>query len=263
MTIESSRESNVGSGTPTGTALILGATSAIAHEVAKQYAAQGADLFLVGRDQNKLNTIAADLSARGAKHVDTFALDLNHFDRHAELIDTAERTLGRLDAVLIAHGTLGDQQLSQASVNAALHELNTNFISYVSLLTLIANKLEVQKSGTLAVISSVAGDRGRASNYVYGAAKAGVTAFVSGLRARLGKVGVKVVTVKPGFVDTPMTAGMKKNPLYASAASVGKQIHAAMNKSGTGGVLYTPFFWRFIMGIIRTVPESVFSKLKF
>jgi short-subunit dehydrogenase len=159
----------------------------------------------------------------------------------------------------MAHGTLGDQQASQASVELTLQELQTNFISAVSLLTLIANYMEGQRRGAIAVISSVAGDRGRASNYVYGSAMAAKTAFLQGLRNRMAKCGVAVLTVKPGFVDTPMTAHVPKNALFADPADVGKRIYQAM-KAGQD-VIYVPFFWRYIMLIIIHLPEFIFKRL--
>ncbi|MEP7288151.1 MAG: SDR family oxidoreductase [Chloroflexota bacterium] len=240
--------------------MIIGATSAIAHETAKCFAADGADLYLVARSADRLAVVADDLKVRGAKRVETFVLDLTDLSRHQELFDTAWAAFGTLDMLLIAHGTLGDQQASQKDVALTLQELNTNFISVVSLLTIAANVFEQQRRGCIAVISSVAGDRGRMSNYVYGTAKAGLNAFLQGLRSRLAKVGVAVLTVKPGFVDTPMTAAIKKNPLYADPASVGQSIYRAMKKGQD--VLYVPFFWRPIMLLITNIPESIFKRLK-
>jgi short-subunit dehydrogenase len=239
--------------------LVLGATSAIAHHTLRHFAADGASLFLVGRDPQKLVTVQQDLQVRGAKQVETYALDLNLLEEHPKLLETAIQRLGGLDAVLMAHGTLGDQQASQASVELTLQELQTNFISAVSLLTLIANYMEGQRRGAIAVISSVAGDRGRASNYVYGSAMAAKTAFLQGLRNRMAKCGVAVLTVKPGFVDTPMTAHVPKNALFADPADVGKRIYQAM-KAGQD-VIYVPFFWRYIMLIIIHLPEFIFKRL--
>jgi decaprenylphospho-beta-D-erythro-pentofuranosid-2-ulose 2-reductase len=240
--------------------LILGATSAIAQETAKCFAAQGDELFLVGRNTDKMSAIANDLKVRGAKAVEVLAADLGDLPRHAEIVETAKRQLGGLDAALIAHGTLGDQKKSEADVQDMLQEFNTNGLSYLSLMTLLGNIFAQQGRGTLAVISSVAGERGRGSNYVYGSAKGAVSLFAQGLRNRLSKAGVAVVTIKPGFVDTPMTAGLKKNPLFASAESVGKRVYAAMLKGED--IVYAPFFWSFIMMIIRNIPERVFKKLK-
>jgi short-subunit dehydrogenase len=240
--------------------LIVGATSAIAQEVAKCYAQEKAALCLVGRNADKLGAIAADLKVRGAVQVETLIADLDDLDRHAEVVAAALARLSGIEAALIAHGTLGDQRRSEADVQEMLREFTTNGLSYLSLITLLANHFEAQRRGTLAVISSVAGERGRGSNYVYGAAKGAVSLFTQGVRNRLSKAGVAVVTIKPGFVDTPMTAALKKNPLYASASAVGKRIHAAMRKGED--VVYVPAFWMLIMGLIRNIPERIFKRLK-
>ncbi|PJF44333.1 MAG: short-chain dehydrogenase [Phototrophicales bacterium] len=240
--------------------LIVGATSEIAHETARLFAADHAELFLVGRNPDKLEAVRDDLLVHGAARVETYALDLANLAQHQAMLDTAIETLGGLDAVLIAHGTLTNQQSAQQSVEETLRELNINFLSVVSLLTPLANYFETQKRGSIAVISSVAGDRGRMSNYIYGTAKAGVSTFLQGLRARLQKSGVSVLTVKPGFVDTPMTAHLKKNPLYASPAKVGAAIYKAMKQQRD--VLYTPWFWRYIMLVINNIPEFIFKRTR-
>lgn len=239
--------------------LILGATSAIAHETAKNFAADGADIVVVARNEAKLNLVRDDLQVRGAKSVTAITADLNDLNHHANLLEQVKAMLGGLDAVLVAHGTLGDQAASQASLDTTLQEFTTNGLSYISLLTLLGNHFEAQRQGCIAVISSVAGDRGRGSNYVYGSAKSAVTAFTSGLRNRLSKVDVAVVTIKPGFVDTPMTAHIKKNALFAKPDAVGKRIYQAMLKGE--GVVYVPWFWQYVMMIIRAVPEGIFKKL--
>lgn len=239
--------------------LIVGAGSAIAQETAKCFAKDGAELFLVARDAEKLETIRQDLEVRGAKRITTYTADLDDESRHPDLIRAAVETLGGVDAVLIAHGTLPDQKAVQDDVEKVMAAFNTNALSYLSLLTLLAPRFEAQRHGCIAVITSVAGDRGRGSNYVYGAAKGAVNVFLSGLRARLSKSGVAVVTVKPGFVDTPMTAHLKKNPLYAKPETVGKRIYTAMLKGQN--VVYTPGFWWAIMWIIKHIPESIFKKL--
>ncbi|MBO0780762.1 MAG: SDR family oxidoreductase [Ktedonobacteraceae bacterium] len=239
--------------------LIIGATSALAHEVAKNFARDGAELFLVARNHEKLRAVADDLKVRGAKRSDTYILDLGQLGQHQEMLDQAIHTLDGLDMLLIAHGTLGDQRLSEQNVEEALKEFTNNCTSVISLLTISANYFEKRRQGCIAVISSVAGDRGRGSNYVYGAAKAGVSAFLQGLRNRLAKKNVSVVTIKPGFIDTPMTAHMKKGLLMARADSVGKGVYEAMIKGKD--VVYLPWFWRPIMFIIRSIPESIFKKL--
>jgi len=240
--------------------LIIGAASAIAEAVAREFAAQGAAVFLVGRTPQKLEAIAADLRVRGAAQVGSQCMDATDYPAHAEMLRAADAAMGGLDYALIAHGTLPDQAACAADVNATLTAMDVNATSVISLATLIANHLEQRGSGCLAVISSVAGDRGRASNYVYGSAKAAVTAFCSGLAVRMLAVGVRVLTIKPGFVDTPMTAEFKKGALWASPQAVGQRIHRAMLKEQ--GTVYVPGFWRYIMLIIRHIPEFVFLKLK-
>ena len=240
--------------------LICGATSAIAAETARCFAASHDLLFLAARNPDKLDAIAADLRVRGATRVETSVVDLRDTTRHQELIDECAQRLGGVDAVLIAHGTLPDQTACQASFEAARAELDTNFLSIASLLTVAGNYFERQRAGTIAVISSVAGDRGRQSNYVYGAAKGAVTIFLQGLRNRLHPAGVRVITVKPGFVDTPMTAEFAKNFLWADAATVGRGVHRALSR-GTD-VVYLPWYWRPIMLLIRLVPERVFKRLR-
>ncbi len=240
--------------------LIAGATAALAHEAAKLFARDGAELFLVARTADKLETVKGDLTVRGAKKVETYLLDLGQLDRHQAMFDEAVKSLDGLDAILIAHGTLGDQTASQQSVSLTLQELNTNFMSAVSLATIAANYFEPRKRGTIAVIGSVAGDRGRQSNYIYGTAKGGLDIFLQGLRNRLAKSNVAVVTIKPGLIDTPMTAHLKKGPLMAKPQVVGVDIHKAMQKGQS--VVYTPGFWRYIMLIIRSIPEPVFKRLK-
>lgn len=243
----------------TDSVLIFGATSAIATAVARLFAATGTTLFLVGRSPEKLASLRDDLLVRGAGKVETYEADLADINAHQAIIEVARQSLGTLDHVLVAYGVLGDQQASQRSVETTLHDWQINATSTIALLTLLANELERQHYGTLAVISSVAGDRGRKTNYVYGSAKAAVSAFLSGLRARLSKAGVRVVTIKPGMVDTPMTAHMKKGPLFASPERVGHDIHEAMLRGRD--VVYTPWYWRYVMLIIRLIPEPIFKRL--
>lgn len=239
--------------------LVIGATSTIAHAVSRLYAARGAQLVLVGRDQARLADCAADLQVRGAQRVETLAADANDFAAQPVWIARAFELLQRIDVVLIAHGTLSDQAACEHSVTAMLQEFNTNGLSTLAMLTDIANRMTQQGHGTIAVISSVAGDRGRPSNYVYGSAKAAVSAFLEGLRARLAKSGVQVLTVKPGFVDTPMTAAFKKGALWAKPEQVAQGIVSAIEKRRD--VVYLPWFWRYIMLIIRHIPEFIFKRL--
>lgn len=239
--------------------LIIGASSAIAEAAARLWAVQGASLFLVARKADRLQAIAADLSVRGAAKVGTQIMDATDVAAHAAMFDAALAELGGIDIALIAHGTLPDQKACEASVELTLKEIDNNGLSVIALATRLANLLETQGSGCIAVISSVAGDRGRQSNYVYGAAKGMVTRFLQGLRNRLAKKGVQVLTIKPGFVDTPMTAAFKKGALWAQPDDVARGILAAIEKGKNE--VYLPGFWWLIMAIIRHIPEPIFKKL--
>ena len=239
-------------------ALIIGATSAIAEATARGLAQRGAALYLVGRNAQRVAAIASDLTARGASQVGHEALDVNDFAAHEAMLDRAMRAAGGLDIVLIAHGTLSDQHACEGSVELTMRELSTNALSVVALCTRIAPRLSMQGRGTLAVISSVAGDRGRRSNYVYGSAKALVSAYLSGLRQQLSPAGVQVLTIKPGFVDTPMTAAFAKGPLWASPQRVAAGILSAIENRRD--VVYLPGFWRPVMWIIRMIPEGIFKR---
>jgi len=241
--------------------LIIGATSAIAEATARIFAARGEALFLVARNAERLQAIKADLDVRGAVRTATATLDVADVAAQQAIIDQAERELGGLDIVLIAHGTLSDQGECEKSVAALRREFEVNALSTMALLTILANTFEARRTGTLAVISSVAGDRGRQSNYVYGAAKAAVTAFLSGLRQRLAKSNVDVLTIKPGFVDTPMTANIaNKGALWAKPDAVAAGIARAIDKRRN--VVYLPGFWALIMLVIKHIPEAIFKKLK-
>ena len=239
--------------------LILGATSAIAMAVSRQLVAPNASYFLVGRDQEKLNAVCKDLLTRGAASVTTHAMDLNDTAAHPQMLSTAAGTLGTIDLALLAHGILGDQEQAQASFPAAEAILQTNFLSAVSLITWLANYFESTKQGTLAVISSVAGDRGRKSNYVYGASKGALNVFLAGVRNRIDRAGVHVLTIRPGFVSTPMTAHLRQGLLFASPDTVAKCIVKAIGARKDD--VYAPGFWALIMFVIRSVPESIFKKL--
>ncbi|MBF0620985.1 MAG: SDR family oxidoreductase [Magnetococcales bacterium] len=240
--------------------LIIGATSAIAQAVAHRYAQQGHALFLTGRDPERVATIAADLRVRGAVQVESATLDANQIETHQTVLDHAITAMGSIDTVLIAHGVLNDQQTCQASVEDTLDAFQTNALSAIALLTLLANYMEHNAiKGTLAVISSVAGDRGRQSNYVYGAAKAAKSTFLAGLRNRLHSAGIHVLTIKPGFVDTPMTAHLKKGLLWAQPDDVAAGIVKSIEKRRD--CVYLPGFWWLIMTIIRAIPESLFKRL--
>ena len=240
--------------------LVLGATSGIAEATCRVWAAEGASLFLVARNAEKLAAVAADLKVRGAHFVDTAVADLDDTEKHPELLAHAINSLTGLDVAYLAHGVLGDQTAAEADfTTAAAQILHTNLTAPVSLLTWLANYCVQRKSGVLAVISSVAGDRGRKSNYVYGASKAGLSAFLGGLRNRVDREGVTVLTIKPGPVKTAMTSSMKGSEKFADVNAVAKSITAAI--AAKKDTLYVPGKWQPIMFIIRNIPERLFKKL--
>ena len=240
--------------------LIIGATSAIAQATARSFASSGDAFFLVARNSQRLQAVADDLIVRGAESVETRVLDVLDYARHETLVDEAAECLSGLDLMLVAYGSLPDQSACEASFETARREFEINALSVLPLVTHAANFFEPRRQGAIAVISSVAGDRGRQSNYLYGSAKGTVSLFLQGLRNRLYRSGVNVVTIKPGFVDTPMTREFEKGLLWASPERVAADIHRGLTKKRD--VVYTPWFWRWIMLLIRVVPESVFKRLK-
>jgi short-subunit dehydrogenase len=239
--------------------LVLGATSGIAEATCRIWAQQGASLFLVARNAEKLTAVAADLRTRGAAFVDMAVADLDDTDQHPALLAHAVNALQGLDVAYLAHGVLGDQAAAEQEFNVAAHILHTNFTAPVSLVTWLANFFVQRRSGVIAVLSSVAGDRGRKSNYVYGSSKAGLTAFLAGLRNRIDREGVTVLTIKPGPTKTAMTAAMKGSEKFADVNAVAKSIVAAIDKRADN--LYVPFQWQPIMFVIRNIPDRVFKKL--
>ena len=239
--------------------LIIGASSAIAEATARLFAQRQDRLYLLARNQERLQTMRPDLLQRGAAAVDWGLLDSNDLQLHEKALQDAIDSLGSVDIVLIAHGTLSDQQACEADVELTLQEISTNATSTIALLTRLANTLQTQGHGCLAVISSVAGDRGRQSNYVYGSAKAMLNTFLQGLRNRLHPHGIEVLTIKPGFVDSPMTADFEKGLLWAQPDDVARGIVRAIDKRRHQ--VYVPFFWRYIMLLIRHIPERLFIRL--
>jgi short-subunit dehydrogenase len=240
--------------------LIIGATSAIAAACARAWIAAGARFFLVARDAGRLAQVADDLRARGADVAGTWNLDATDIALHAPALATARSALGKLDIALIAHGTLPDQPSCERDAAQTAAQFTLNATTTIALMTGLANVLEAQRHGTLAVITSVAGERGRASNYVYGSAKAAVSTFCDGLRIRLGRSGVHVVDVRPGFVATPMTAGLPlPAALVASPDEAAGRIVAGIERRAD--VVYAPSFWRWIMLVIRWIPGFVFRRM--
>jgi decaprenylphospho-beta-D-erythro-pentofuranosid-2-ulose 2-reductase len=239
--------------------LVLGATSGIAEATCRIWATQGASLFLVARNAEKLAAVAADLKTRGASFVDTAVADLDDTSQHPSLLTHAINSMGGMDVAYLTHGILGNQPRAELDFAVAEQILHTNFISVVSLLTWLANYCVQRKSGVLAVISSVAGDRGRKSNYLYGASKAGLSAFLGGLRNRIDREGVTVLNIKPGPTRTAMTAGMAGAEKMADVNDTAKAIVAAIEKRVD--TLYVPFKWAPIMFVIQHIPEPIFKKL--
>lgn len=240
--------------------VILGAGSGMAREVERIYAARGDALGLMALEAEEVETLAADLKLRGAARVETRALDLAaEPDPEAVLSEMSEK-LGGIDALILTYGILGVQAEAKADLAQARRILETDFTS--AALWLLAAAKVVKRSGSILVLSSVAGDRGRMSNYIYGAAKSGLALLAQGMAHDYAATGPHVVAVKPGFVITPMTAGLKRGgPLWASAATLAKIIVTAIDKK-RGPIVYAPGFWRLIMLIIRLVPACIFHKTK-
>ena len=243
--------------------LILGAGSAIAEAVARDLAAQGARLALVARNPERLTQMAADLQVRGAPVVAVRSLDLLEIEPTEVLLRAIADEVGGFDTALIAHGVLGDQAEAEESSAAAAALIDVNFTSAALWALALARFLErtCGSKGVVAAIGSVAGDRGRASNFVYGAAKAGLAVLMQGLAHRSARRGgPKAVVYKLGFVDTPMTAGMAKGgPLWSTPEAVAKVIVAGLD--GKKAIVYGPWFWRFVMLIIRLAPQPLMAKV--
>jgi decaprenylphospho-beta-D-erythro-pentofuranosid-2-ulose 2-reductase len=242
--------------------VVLGALSAIAEATARIYAAEGAAILLAARNTERLAATADDLRARGAALVEIAGIDLDAegVNAAAHLAAWSDR-LGGIDHVHLVYGYLGDQATASRDQAELQKILSVNFTSAALWCEAAANVFRQQQHGSLVVITSVAGDRGRQSNYAYGAAKGGLSLFVQGLAHSLAAVRARAVSVKLGFVDTPMTQGLPKGgPLWATPETVAPMIRRAADAGGP--IQYGPWFWRFIMLIIRTVPAFVFHKTK-
>jgi short-subunit dehydrogenase len=241
--------------------LILGATSPIARALAAEFAREdGADLYLAARDAAEGNRVAQDLSVRSERAVHSGTFDAADYNSHPDFVRGVIERLGGLDGIVVAFGTLGDETTAQSDPAEALKTIAANFTGAVSIMTLAAEHLKAQGHGFIIVLASVAGDRGRAKNYVYGSAKGALALFTGGLRGRLANSGVHVMTVKLGFVDTRMTYGQESG-LTASPAQAAQKIHAKWRRGAE--VVYIPSFWRPIMAAIRMVPERFFKRLSF
>ena len=237
--------------------LIIGAKSDIAKEVAREYAKNGYDLYLAGRNIDEMKDFENDIKIRSKADVKLKEFDITNFESHEQFYNSLEpKPLG----VIVVAGYMAEQKTCENDWSKTLNTINVNFTGAVSILNIIANDMEQNKNGFIVGVSSVAGDRGRKANYIYGSAKAGFSAYLSGLRNRLYESGVKVLTVKPGFVNTKMTAGLDlPEKLTAQAEDVAKDIFNAQQKGKD--VLYTKWIWKYIMLIIKSIPEFIFKKL--
>lgn len=237
--------------------LIIGAKSDIAKAVAREYAKNGYDLYLAARNVSELEGFKKDIEIRSNRRVELKEFDMVAFDSHQAFYDALEpKPIG----VIVAAGYMVDQKVAENSLADSLNTLHVNFTGCVSLLNVIANDFEKQKSGFIVGISSVAGDRGRKANYIYGSAKAGFSTYLSGLRNRLHVSGVQVLTVKPGFVNTKMTEGLDlPAKLTAEPEDVAHDIFNAQQKGKE--VLYTKCIWKLIMLVIKHIPEFMFKKM--
>lgn len=239
--------------------LIIGATSGMAKALAYQYAQQHKDLILAGRDVEDLQRISTDLHVRFGVDVNVELFEALDYASHESFFEKCSQD-GNLEGLILAYGYLSEQKEAQERFSEAQKVIEVNFTSCVSILEMAARYFEQQKKGFICVISSVAGDRGRQSNYMYGAAKGGLSVYLQGLRNRLYPSNVQVITVKPGFVDTKMTFGIQGMFLVAKPEDVAKRVTAAIKKGKD--TVYTPFFWEWIMLIIKLVPEKIFKRMK-
>jgi decaprenylphospho-beta-D-erythro-pentofuranosid-2-ulose 2-reductase len=241
--------------------LLLGATSTIMRKIANELISRGDSVCLCARNIEEAHRIAADIKVKfGIENIIVKQFDTSDFDSHEELIKSAHDELGGIDIALAGTGELGDQIKARNSVSMIKSIIDSNFVGLVTTLSVVANYMEQQRSGCICVLSSVAGDRGRQSNYIYGSAKSGITAFLQGLRNRLSSHGVYVITVKLGFVDTKMIAGKSGTFLVAAPDAVAKFIARKIRVGAD--VVYYPLFWRYIMLIIKLIPETIFKRLK-
>lgn len=238
---------------------IFGACSAIAQSTARLFAEKSCSFYLVDIDDLRLNIVRDELMAYGAKEVITHVGDAIKPEAMDEIVNDAIDSLRGLDIAFIAHGTLPDNDFASRNAKEAINQFKINALSVISLSIAAANCFEKNGHGTLAVISSVAGDRGRQSNFIYGSAKGAVTLFLEGLRNRFGRTDIRIITIKPGMVDTPMTAAMKKGLLFSKPDIIGKGIFEAIVKGKD--TIYLPAYWRIVMFVIKLIPERIFKKL--
>jgi len=223
-------------------------------------ARRGCELLLVARSPRRLAALQSDLLVRGSPQVLTYSADLSSIAQHDGTLEFASRMFPEFDTVLLAYGSMHNQQESENSIQILLEELRVDFASAAAILTLFAAELERRRTGCIAAITSVAGDRGHRSNYVYGSAKGGLSLFLEGLRSRLYPAGVRVITIKPGPVQTPMTDGLPHATHFADPQQVARDIVRSLSRRSPD-VLYTPRIWRYVMTAVQLIPETVFKRL--
>lgn len=237
--------------------LILGATSGIARAAALEFARRGFDLILAGRDLEETQILAADARLRCGVAVEVVEFHATDFNSHAQFWADC----GAVDGVICALGVMPPQEESERDWEKCRAVIEVNYTACVSVLNLVANDFEAKKGGFIVVLSSVAGERARKSNYIYGSAKSGLSAYAEGLRARLFAAGVSVTTVKPGPVDTAMTWGLDKLPLLVPPEKVASDIYRGVRRKAD--VVFSPAPWRLIMAMLRVVPSWVWKRLDF
>lgn len=236
--------------------LIIGAKSDLAIELAKKYAAQGYHLYLAARNSSDLKDFAKDLQIRTTRNIIILEFDILNYNSHQIFYDNLEiKPIG----VILVSGYLGSQKNAEINFMETAKIIDTNFTGAVSLLNIVVNYFELRKKGFIVGISSVAGDRGRKSNYFYGSSKAAFSSYLSGIRNRLNSSNVNVLTVKPGFIKTKMTIDIEfPNFLSSSPSNVAEKIFIAQQKKKN--VIYVKWFWRVIMIVIKIIPEIIFKR---
>jgi hypothetical protein len=240
--------------------LILGATSAIAHAFAKRYAKEGNHVFtLMGRNQQHLNACASELSALGNNVIDPIVVDFMNASEIIQAINKSIQSVGSIQIAVLAQGSLSDQERAKIDFQYLHDEFMLNAMSMIIPAQCIANHYKENNSGILIGIGSVAGERGRKGNYTYGSAKSAFHTFLSGIRNDIGSQHIHIMTIKPGFVSTPMTSHLKQSPLFVKPDFIAKEIIRGIEQGLD--VMYIPSYWRFIMMIIRALPEKIFMKL--
>lgn len=240
--------------------LIFGATSLIAEKCCKIWAKKNYELFLVGRDLDRLKIISTDLKIRYSTKINIFQSDLIEIKNHEKCFLAALKILKKFDIILLAHGSLSNEDKARNEIDYALEELELNALSFISLLILASKYLEITGGGIIALLSSVAGERGKSSNYLYGSAKSMINTYCSGMRQWYFNSNISIVTINLGFVDTPMTKNFKKNFLWSSADKVAAKIIKAIDKKRD--IVYIPKFWFIILFIIKAIPENIFKRIK-